>query len=333
MRKPQLREMLPDWVQAWRHRDRERRSVRRGNRPARRDAVEPSFGDLVTNRQRWLFATLPPAAAELHWDIFAKDSQKRLARRLGLEVAHDFASGVTLDAAFDRIEELQLDRFVVKPISSFSGIGCRSLVRDHDRFRDLRTGRRWRPGLLKRVLRGELHRARPDAWIVEELLLPVDGALRCIEGYKLYCFGGRVELILDKRAVPGRQKYLAQFHTRDWTPVNVGLEDRAEPIAVVPVHGARIVETAERVASQLSYPFIRIDLYDTSRGILLGEFTPGPGRRYGFDPIWNAHLVRRWREAAAEIEAGIRTGRIVPLGTTSAGAGATARSSHEHGET
>jgi hypothetical protein len=316
MARTSLHDLLPEWVKAWRRRSRERRSVRRGNRPAAPVAADASFGALVDGRERWLFATLPPAAAELHWDIFAKDSQKRLARRLGLEVAHGFASGVTLDAAFDRVEELGLDRFVIKPVSSYGGIACRSLIRERHRFRDLRTARRWRLGPLQRELRRHLPRGRADAWIVEELLLPVDGELRPIEDYKLYCFGGTVELILHKRAARGRKGYQAQFHTRDWTPVNVGLEDHDDPVAVAPIGGARIVETGERIASRLCYPFIRIDLYDTSRGVVLGEFTPGPGRAYGFNPTWNARLVRRWHEAAAEIEDGVRTGRIRPLGAS-----------------
>ena len=317
----QARDLLPAWVKAWRRRTREIRSRRRGNRPATPDAAAASFGALVDDRKRWLFATLPPAAAELHWDIFTKDSQKRLARRLGLEVARDFATGVTLDAAFDRIEELRLDRFVIKPTSSFGARACRSLVRDGDRFRDLHTGRRWKPGRLERVLRREHGRRRPDAWIVEELLLPVDGALRPIEDYKLYCFGATVELILHKRALPRPKTYRAQFHDRDWAPVNVGLEDHDDPVVAVPIHGKQVVETGERIASQLCYPFIRIDLYDTLRGIVLGEFTPGPGRAYGFNPTWNARLVKRWHEAAAEIEEGIRAGKISPLGVEEALAG------------
>lgn len=317
----QLRGMVPNWLRGWRRRARERRSVRRGNRPATPEAADASFGALIDDRRRWLFATLPRTAAEVHWDIFTKNSQKRLARRLGLEVAHDFASVVTIDAAFERIEELHLDRFVIKPNSAANARACRSLVRDGDRFRDLRTGRRWRPGPLKRVLRRENGRESADAWIVEELLLPVDGGLRPIEDYKLYCFGGRVELILHKRALPRPKAYRAQFHDREWSPVNVGLEDHDDPIAAAPIHGKRIVETGERIASQLCYPFIRLDLYDTSRGIVLGEFTPGPGRRYGFNPTWNARLVQRWNEAAAEIEEGIRTGRITPLGAEESLAG------------
>jgi hypothetical protein len=305
---------MPSWVKAWLGRMQHARAVRRGNRPADPASAAASFGALVADRKRWLFSTLPPAAAALHWDIFAKDSQKRLARRLGLEVAHDYASGVTLDAAWRCIDDLGLDRFVIKPVSSYSAIGCRSLVRDGDRFLDLRTGRRLRPAPLQRALRRELVRGRDDAWIVEELLLPADGSLRPIEDYKLYCFGGKVELILHKRALRGRARYRAQHSTRDWTPVNVGLDDHDDPLAVAPLHGDRIVATGEWAASQLCYPFIRIDLYDTSRGIVLGEFTPGPGRAYGFNATWNARLVRRWHEAAAAIEDGIRSGRITPLG-------------------
>ncbi len=59
---------------------------------------------------------------------------------------------------------------------------------------------------------------------------------------------------------------------------------------------------------------IRIDLYDTTRGIVLGEFTPGPSRRDVCNAKWDARLTKRWFEAVAEIEAGVRSGRVVPLG-------------------
>ncbi len=74
---------------------------------------------------------------------------------------------------------------------------------------------------------------------------------------------------------------------------------------------------AERISAKLCYPFIRVDLYDTSRGPVVGELTPGPGRRYAFSPQWDARLSQRWLEVARVLETGIRSGRIQPLGPPS----------------
>ena len=42
-------------------------------------------------------------------------------------------------------------------------------------------------------------------------------------------------------------------------------------------HFAEIVAQAERVATRLDLPFVRVDFYDTSRGPVFGEVTPFPG--------------------------------------------------------
>jgi hypothetical protein len=315
-----LRRWVPDWLRSWYHRRRRQRSLDRGNRGAAPVAGGVSFGDLVRNRREWLRRHLPPASLELHLDIMTKESQKRLARRIGLEVAVDHVVGRPLAEALAHVQHERLDRFVIKPTSSYSGIACHALVREGARYRDLRSGRWLRMGQLGQLLRRERLRDRDDSWLVEELLLPSDGALAPIADYKFYCFGGRVELIVHKRAAPGPKRYHAQLYDRDWLPVNVGLEDRDDPVAEAPLNGARLVATAERAAASLCYPFIRIDLYDSHRGIVLGEFTPGPGRAYGFNAEWNARLVRRWQEAEAMLEEGIRSGRITPLGAEPAAA-------------
>ncbi len=209
---------------------------------------------------------------------------------------------------------------MIKPTSSHSGIGCHALVREGAAYRDVRSGRRLRLDELRRLLRRERIREREDSWLVEELLRPADGSVAPIADYKCYCFGGRVALIVHKRAASGRKKYFAQVYDRDWHPVNVGLEDRDDPVVEAPLNGRRLIETAERAASALCYPFIRIDLYDSHRGIVLGEFTPGPGRAYGFNDEWNVRFVALWHAAASELEEGIRSGRIVPVGADPDGA-------------
>lgn len=305
-----LRRAVPPALKAWLRALRPRRGHQR---PPGLVASE-SFGVLVSERKSWLFANLPESAAAYHYDIFFKTSQKRHARRLGLEVAHDYLTNVSLDEALAYIEDTQLDRFVIKPNLSYSGIACRMLIRENGAFRDLLSGRRLRTSRLRRELRDEQIRGRPDEWIVEELLLPADGSTSVIEDYKFYCFGGVTELITHRRPGRGPKKRYRYRFTRDWEPVEVGFDDRNDGKPRVPANAARLLEVAEGAASQLCYPFIRIDLYDTSRGIVLGEFTPGPGQRYGLNPEWNARFVRRWHEAANEIVEGIRSGRITPLG-------------------
>ena len=267
----------------------------------------------MEERDAWLRSHLPPEVARYQSDIITKARQKEMAVRLNLPVARPYLTGVPLAEAMAYVEEQALDQVVVKPNWSRSGIGCKALVAQDGGYLDLRRGVH---GSLEShhadMLRAYEPLGRDDAWIVEELLLPAGGGLRPIDDFKLYCFGGRVEIVAHKRAEGGGKDN--SIYTRDWRPVNIGLDDRDTLVYQAPLNGRRIVEFAERAAGQLFYPFIRVDVYDSSRGIVLGEFTPGPGRSYRLNEEWNAYFVQRWHEAAEALLDGLRSGAITPLG-------------------
>jgi len=295
-----------------------RRLTLRTARPEPRRDDPSLFGSLVDRREAWLHAHLPPDVARYQCNISSKAGQKELAARLGLPVATTYRTGVPLAEALAYVEERGLEQVVVKPNLSHSGIGCKALVARDGGYLDLKRGAHGSLAQHRRdMLRAYEPLGRDDAWIVEELLLPVDGSLRAIDDFKLYCLGGRVELIVHKRAAGGGTDN--SIYTRDWRPVNVGMDDRKTLVYEAPLNGRRLVEFAEWAAGQLFYPFIRVDVYDTSRGIVLGEFTPGPGRRYRLNEEWNAIFVQRWHEAAEALIEGLRSGAITPLGPLSGG--------------
>jgi hypothetical protein len=288
------------------------RGARRGQ-PA-----EPlSFGDLIDNRHEWLYENLPPASAKYLHNLHAKQQQKSLAQQLGLSVAKEYLMNVPLAEAIQYIERTRLDRLVIKPNSSHSAIGCRCVVRNGQDYLDLRKGKTYRLQELERELAEEYGGLnRPDEWLVEELLMPADGSIDLIEDYKLYCFAGRVELILNKKQklIAGKKECRVQWYTRDWKPVDVGqASDLLDSSLEVPDHASQLVAIAKSTSARLCYPFIRIDLYDTTRGIVLGEFTPGPGRRHEWNAEWNERLVAWWFEAARTLEDRLRSGKVQPL--------------------
>lgn len=273
-----------------------------------------SFGTVIDERLAWLHAHVPPEIARFQADIYTKNGQRQLGKRLGLPMPEVYVTNVPLAEAFAYAAEHGLEGFVVKPISSHNAIGCRALVARGRSYLDMRSGQqRSLAGHARAMAHAYARLGRPDAWLVEELLLPADGTLRAVDDYKFYCLGARVELILatHPRRRGTREK---QFHDRAWQPVNVGFDDRTRFSFAAPVNGRQLVEFAESAASRLAYPFMRIDAYDTTRGIVLGEFTPGPGRRHRFNAHWNDHLLRRWHEAEVELLEGIRSGVITLLG-------------------
>lgn len=295
-----------------------RRRTRGTARSDRRRGDPSQFGALVDRREAWLREHLPPDVARYQSDIITKAHQKEMAARLRLPVARTYLTGVPLDEALAFVQAHALDRVVVKPNLSHSGIGCKALVAKDGGYLDLKRGRHGTLSAHRRdMLRAYEALGREDAWIVEELLLPVDGALRPIDDFKLYCFGGRVELVVHKRSSDGGSDN--RLYARDWRPVNVGMDDREALVYEAPLNGRRLVAFAERAAGQLFYPFIRVDVYDSSRGIVLGEFTPGPGRRYQLNEEWNAIFVQRWHEAAEALLDGLRSGTITPLGPPAGG--------------
>ena len=283
-------------------------------RLARRSSAV-SFADLVGRRREWLFANLPRDAAEYHYNIHRKHAQKHLAERLGFKTAKLHLLKVPLAEAIRHAEGAGLERFVIKPNSSKSAIGCRCVVKEDEEYLDLLTGNRFAnlQALHDDARREYAKLNRADEWLLEELLLPFDGSLSLIDDYKFYCIGGVVELIVHKKPLGKDRMFYSRTYTRNWTLVNVGLEDKDDAVVEAPLNGARLVETAEAVSSKLCYPFIRIDLYDASQGIYLGEFTPGPGRMRNFTPEWNERLCRKWLQAAKALEEGLRSGKIQPL--------------------
>lgn len=308
-----VRTLIPEPLRAWLRGER-RLIGGSAEKPRVGPNGEPTFGALISDRKRWLFETLPKASAAYHYDLFTKESQRRMAERLGLSTAQVYLSGAPLDEALAFVERRPLERFVIKPNLSSSAVGFRPLVREGGRFRDIMDGSALRPDVLKRDLaRTRDYRGFDDAWIVEELLLPPDGTLAPLDDYKFYCFGGRTEFVAHIWRASRRPKKRWACYTRDWEPVEVLVDRPDVPPAAISRRREELRATAEAAAAALCYPFIRIDLYDTSRGVVLGEFTPGPGRRYDFLPAWDERLSRRWREAARELEEGLRSGRVQPL--------------------
>lgn len=291
----------------------------RGARASRADSGsrEMRFQALLRSRKEWLLLHLPEASANYIYDLHGKDKQKLLANRLGLSTAEEYLTDATFADALSFIATSSHERFVLKPISGKSGSGVFCLSREAGGYRDLKSGKLRTPARLKELAAQSYGRlGRADSWLVEELLAEPGGSAQATDDFKFFCFGGRAELTLQKGFVgpKSRRRPAIRFYDRDGTPVNTGIRPYliSDQLELPPSIGALLAE-AERASSLITTPFIRIDLYDTHRGVVLGELTPSPGGLNMLNPEWDARLAGRWHESAKALEQGLATGEIKPL--------------------
>lgn len=79
----------------------------------------------------------------------------------------------------------------------------------------------------------------------------------------------------------------------------------AEP-AVTPANAGEILNVARRVSAAVPSAFVRVDLYDTPKGVYLGELTFYPGTFYYknrklMHPMEAERLGRMWDSAAERL--------------------------------
>jgi len=196
--------------------------------------------------------------------------------------------------------------FALKSRTGSSNRGVKALSRkapgiDADPLPD----RSWTiPQILEHQAKLEENQQASPAMFSEELVwkIGVDGAIA--DDWKFYCFYGRVGLAmqrdLKKSGDPSDWKF--KFWDRDWSDLGpVKFVDRLDQDLPPPVAPEAMVAMAERLSVLIRRPFVRVDLFESERGPLLGEFTPAPGPPEVFTADVDEMLGRLWEDAEARI--------------------------------
>ncbi|MGA8830383.1 MAG: ATP-grasp fold amidoligase family protein, partial [Desulfomonilaceae bacterium] len=132
--------------------------------------------------------------------------------------------------------------------------------------------------------------------IVEELLIPSDNA--ALKDYRMYTFHGIVKAISVGSAIY-RRADANVFFDPNWKEFKLTKyrEQVPDPLPEMPASLGEMIEVAQKLGNDID--FARIDLYNTTRGIVLGEVTVYP---YGGDfdsptscPIFNKWLGDQWK--------------------------------------
>lgn len=229
--------------------------------------------------------------------LLKRDSLSRLARRRvwagNWMSKRGFAAPETIAGPFP-IQELSihlqgLEHGVIKPVHATNAWGVFPFERTGDfSFKNLFDGTEIRLGALLEQLHAPMQKYMfPNKWQIEELVTAPTGGVP--DDFKVYAFGGNVALILQVRRTDGGNRY--KFYDSEWTPVATGkyvettdmdLQPPADPTA--------IVAYAQKVSAALPLPFVRVDLFETTRGPVIGELTPEPGAYHLFNEDADQYL-------------------------------------------
>jgi hypothetical protein len=206
-----------------------------------------------------------------------------------------------LYGAIGSIEEFDAfdfpDQYVLKPDFA-SGIELYLMQGDLNLF----DGFRYTKDTIRSRVAHYLATNRSSYFIVEEFLcqdvaqkdqpiIPLD--------YKIHCFGGRARFvqIVDKNAISrdilhSRQCWLS----RDWTHSPFPLRDVTEhpnrPVAR-PIEYEKMCELADQISSDLG-DYIRVDMYATPEGPVLGELSSFTNAGTGFTGYGDTILGQCW---------------------------------------
>lgn len=129
---------------------------------------------------------------------------------------------------------------------------------------------------------------------------------------KVYAFQGEVgHVLLRRAAVHGNPDTVSSRYLRpDGSDLGADIiPGRLDPAIPVPEAFAEMVEIARHLSRAVALPFVRVDLYDTPTGPVLGELTRTPGGRQLYRPDHDRLLGELWDLARLRLDVAIQAGR------------------------
>ena len=272
---------------------------------AGRDVERPSYRYKLHESKRRKVLLDTEGHRQRVWAFNDKLAGLRLAADLGVATPTAIADVATLDELdWDSLP----DRFVLKPLNGAANRATFLLHRDGDGFQDLMDGGYKSRDDVVRVAVDLVDRGLVSArFCVEELLAPrVDLRDRIAQpdDFKVFCFWDRPVVVMQRRlgGTPDHSAWRFKFWSSAWDDLGpVKYPDRCDPTLEEPAGSDEIIEAATRIGRHLAIPFVRLDLYDTDRGVVFGEVTPHPGPPERWDPKVDEILGRHWEHAEARL--------------------------------
>ncbi|GAA1861745.1 ATP-grasp fold amidoligase family protein [Myceligenerans crystallogenes] len=196
-------------------------------------------------------------------------------------------------------------RFVVKSAGGASSQGVLPLVREGDAFRVISTDKVLTEPEIVEYFRHkrELKKARPP-YFAEEFLVGVHGN-EILEDVKIYAFYGEIGQVLLRSVGSHGDPGSVRYRYLDEEGADLGAVSRqhaVDPAIPVPRCLPEMVKRARELSVAAGIPFLRVDLYETDRGVVFGEFTPRPGGDQEY--VWkhDRHLGELWERARLRLD-------------------------------
>lgn len=231
------------------------------------------------------------------WPWETKDGVRAIAVNAGLHVPERYTP--TIPIAELRFDELP-DAFVVKPVEGSSKAGVFVLRKQGQAYIDLLRG--CKPTSEDEVKNQIVHLGNAgvisaDRVFAEQPLVERDDITF---DWKVYAFRDKTPLICQILRAPDGRK--SCYYDGSWNrlgDIRRGKESSAD--LPLPRDPEALLAAASRVSTQLSVPFVRVDLYEFRSRIYLGEITPMPGSSQRFSRVIDRVLGEAWESAEASL--------------------------------
>ncbi|MGO0575404.1 ATP-grasp fold amidoligase family protein [Ornithinimicrobium panacihumi] len=204
------------------------------------------------------------------------------------------------------------ERFVLKSDRGAGSHGVLPLTRvGHDRYRVAGKAGELDAAALRAHLDATDQARGP--FFAEELLEQVGQAPGTLpDDVKAYAFYGRIGHVLLRRA--GQHGNLATVASRyvDEQGQDLGhdvIPAGTDPGIPLPVSFTEMMDVARHLSRAVALPFIRVDLYDTPDGPVLGELTRTPGGKQLYRADHDRALGEFWADARRRLDVDIQAGR------------------------
>lgn len=119
--------------------------------------------------------------------------------------------------------------------------------------------------------------------LIEEFVVGENGANQIPFDYKLYCFNGQVEFILqiNRNTSPDSMVFFdKEFNLmgEDLVESDFLIVKKGDPF--IPKNNRNLIEVAQFISKYVNRPFVSVDVYTNGQDVYIGELTGGPGGPY-----------------------------------------------------